>query len=126
MNNTGLNLSGAFIILGSLFTGLSPAHTSASSDHFSAILALDTPDQEGEIYNSFRTTQTPYNLEHVEEINSDTFRILETSVFSKTWEELSDDDKKGVIWNTLPNREGLDRQHVSGSGQFGKKGFTKM
>lgn len=122
----GLKMSRAFIILGSVFMGISPAQTSASINQFSAILALDSPDHAGKLYNSFRTAQDPYILERVEEINTGSFRIFDTSVFSKKWEELSEEDKRGVVWEALPSREGLDRQHVSGSGQFGQEGFTEI
>ncbi len=125
-SNINLKLYEAFFILGAAFMGILPAQTSASIHHFSAILALDTPDQEGKLYNSFRTTQDPYMVERVEEINNGSLRILDPEVFKKTWEELSAEDKTGVIWGTLPSREGLDHQNVSGSGQFGQEGLTEI
>ncbi len=105
---------------------LSTFANGSSINPFNAILALDTEDRGGETYKSFRTTKDSYIAERVAEIESRSIRILDLAVFEKEWEALTPEDKAGVVWTSIPTREGLDRQHVSGSGQFGGKGFVDI
>lgn len=109
-----------FIVIFSTFS-----HAS-SVNPFNAILALDTDDRGGETYKAFRTTRDAYILERVAEVESGDSRILDLAVFEKKWEDLTSEDKAGVVWKDIPSRDGLDRQHVSGSGQFGGKGFVDI
>lgn len=123
INFKGVSLS---FLITSLLIGTAFVQASAGPNKPEAILALDTEDKEGKTYKSFRTTRDVYVLERVNEISGGGLRILDVAVFEKSWGELTAEDKKGVLWQSIPTREGLDRQHVSGSGQFGKEGFTDI
>ena len=93
---------------------------------FNAIIAQDTSDREGKIYRSFRTASSPFIQKRVQEIKSKKFRVYDPSIFEKEWDDLTSEDKKGIVWNKIPTREGLDKQHVSGSSQFGAVGFASI
>lgn len=97
--------------------------TGAQSSFYAlnAILAIDSPDLEGKTFNSFRTTLDAYREDRLQKLKEGKVKILNPILLKedKPWEELTEEDKQGILWTTIPTREGLDGLNASGSSQFG-------
>lgn len=91
-----------------------------------AVLALDTLDLEAKKYKNFRTVRDPYVENIVQKFHNKEIRILDPKIFEKSWEELTPEDRKGVLLETFPSRQGLDEMQMSGSGQFGGQGLDEI
>lgn len=84
------------------------------------LLVLDSKDIEGATYKNFRTTSDPYRDDVITKVRNKELHILDTSALEKSWEELTAEDKKGILYATTPERAGLDKMKMSGSSQFGR------
>ena len=106
----------------------SPNITYGSLTTFNAILAIDAPDLKGATYNSFRTTKDAYIPERLQQLQKGEIKILDMRLLENQvpWEQLTTQDKAGVAWTHVPNRDGLDALNASGSSQFGALAFASI
>lgn len=125
-----LNITKFYIYIisacGVLLWGSMAGKATSKLSYFHAVLALDTNDPEGATYKSFRTTQDPFIEERIREFQEGKIKIYDTSVFNKKWEDLTPEDKQGIVWRKMPTREGLDVLNAAGTSQFGGSGFQEI
>jgi len=109
----GLVLLFSFMYLGSL-----------EASHPGASIVYDT--EESDEIKNFRTTFNAYKEGHLQLINEHKLQILDPRILWKTWEQMTDEERSGITYDRIPTREGLDKLHFAGCGQFNREMLKEM